>query len=373
MRLASLRSGLGCALTLLAELSVAAGCDSSEPARHADQRGMSRAAAGTKAGSGSDASSRSQTAARAPAAGSGNQAAPFFGDVPARAANSGNRPCGSSEFSVGPCGGRSGGGVASGVSAQMGADAGSEERAGQSDADTSGCRVTSVPASVRDSYQLDTFYRKYANASGIPVVASDKPVDRSLHSACNLVNEMLEKRSDVRDALIASKVTFAIVATSERTTEIPEYRHLPKEYDTRARGLGGHTGLCAEESILCDAQHDPWHGESICVHEYSHTIAIYGLFAVDNSFEDRLADAYHHATQTGLWRDTFAAEDAQEYWAEGVQDWYYTNLEADPPNGVHGPVNTQDELERYDPKLFSLIDELLPRETRWPDCYRQKH
>jgi hypothetical protein len=229
-----------------------------------------------------------------------------------------------------------------------------------------------VPASVRGSYQLDAFYKKYANAGGIPVVASDKPVDRTLHLACNLVNELLSMRDDVRAALIASKVTFAIVATSERTTEIPEYRHLPKEYDTRARGLGGHTGLCAEENILCDQQRDPWHGESICVHEYAHTIAIYGMFAVDNTFEDRLADAYHHATQAGLWRDTFAAQDAQEYWAEGVQDWYYTNLESNPANGVHGPNNTQEELERYDPKLFGLIDEVLPRETHWADCYKQK-
>lgn len=237
--------------------------------------------------------------------------------------------------------------------------------------DTS-CKVSVVPASVRDSYQLDAFYKQYASAGGIPVLASDKPQSRTLHLACNLVNELLSKRSDVRDALIASKVTFAIVATSERTTEIPEYRHLPKEYDTRARGLGGHTGLCAEESILCDAQHDRWRGESICVHEYSHTIAIYGLFAADATFEERLADAYHHATQAGLWRDTFAEKDAQEYWAEGVQDWYYTNLESDPPNGIHGPINTREELERYDPKLYDLIEELVPHETRWSDCYKQK-
>jgi hypothetical protein len=230
-----------------------------------------------------------------------------------------------------------------------------------------------VPDSVRDSYQLDPFYQKYANAAGIPVVASEKPVDRALHLACLLVNEMLSKRRDAHDALIATKATFAIVATSERTTEIPEYRQLSIDYDTRARGLGGHTGLCAEESILCDVQQDAWRGESICVHEYAHTIAIYGLFAVDPSFEGRLANAFDHATQAGLWHDTFAAEDAQEYWAEGVQDWYYSNLEADPPDGVHGPVNTKEELEHYDPMLYALINELLPQETHWPDCYKQTH
>jgi hypothetical protein len=226
------------------------------------------------------------------------------------------------------------------------------------------------PGSVRSSYQLDVFYTRYASAGGIPIVGSDRPAERTLHLACLLVNEMLSARFDVHEALIENKVTFAIVATSEKTTEIPEYRDLPDYYDMRARGLGGHTGLCAEENILCDRHNDPWHGESICVHEYSHTIAIYGLFAVDSTFEDRLASAFSNAADTGLWRDTFALQDAQEYWAEGVQDWYDTNLEADPPDGVHNAVNTRGELSSYDPTLYKLIDELLPHETHWPDCYR---
>ncbi|HKO54149.1 MAG TPA: hypothetical protein VJV79_40855 [Polyangiaceae bacterium] len=28
--------------------------------------------------------------------------------------------------------------------------------------------------------------------------------------------------------------------------------------------------------------------------------------------------------QRGLFRNNYAMENAQEYWAEGVQDWYYT-------------------------------------------------
>lgn len=232
-----------------------------------------------------------------------------------------------------------------------------------------GCDVIELPDSVRSSYQLDPFYKRYASAGGIPIVGSDKPAERTLELACLLVNEMLSERFDVREALIANKVTFAIVATVEKTTEIPEYRDLPDYYNMRARGLGGHTGLCAEENILCDRHNDPWRGESICVHEYSHTMAIYGLFSVDSTFEDRLANAFSTAKDKGLWHDTFAMQDAQEYWAEGVQDWYNTNLEADPPDGVHNAVNTREELQQYDATLYKLIDELLPSQTPWPNCY----
>jgi hypothetical protein len=292
---------------------------------------------------------------------SGTRAPSYIGDVPARAASSGNRPCGSSEFSTGPCGERP----------AAAPDAGAAD-GGKAPEHPTDCRVSAVPDAVRASYQLDAFYKQYASAHGIPVLGSDAPDPRSLQLACQLVQEMISERADVRDALIASKVTFAIVATAERTTEIPEYRDLPREYDVRARGLGGHTGLCAEESILCDRDNDPWRGESICVHEYAHTIAIYGLFAADSSFEDRLADAFQYAREAGLWRDTFAGQDAQEYWAEGAQDWYETNLEADPADGVHGPIDTQRELLQYDPLLYHLLDELLPKETLWPDCYRKR-
>src|SRR6185312_11364497 len=48
---------------------------------------------------------RGSVVAIAAASGDAGQG-PYVGDVPARAASSGNTPCGSSEFSVGPCGGR---------------------------------------------------------------------------------------------------------------------------------------------------------------------------------------------------------------------------------------------------------------------------
>lgn len=378
MRFASSSRWLVCALCAFAPLSV--GCEAMNelPARTGDA-GDRNGPQGS-AQSGSPAQTRSQKAQAGHAAPSGGSSAlPYIGDVPARAASSGDRPCGSSEFSVGPCGGRagsvpvagaSGGGAAAGSTA---ADAGTAmvQAAPVMEPDTSDCRVIALPERVRAAYQLDSFYKKYANAGGVPVLASDKPVDRTLQLACMLVKEMTSERLDVQAALLTSKVTFAILGSDEVTTDIPEYRDLPDYYDTRSRGLGGHTGLCAEENLMCDRQHDPYRGQSTCVHELAHTIAIYGLLGADSSFEDRLADAYRRAREAGLWPNTLAAQDAQEYWAEGVQAWYDSNLEADPADGVHGPINTQRELESYDRVLYNLIDELLPTETRWPDCYRQ--
>jgi len=235
-----------------------------------------------------------------------------------------------------------------------------------------GCKVVPVPEALRAQRKIPAFYKKHADANGIPILSSEKPIDKTLTLACELVNELVGERPDVRDALIRNRAQFIIIASSEKTTDPPEYSHLPDYYNTRARGLGGLVGMCAEESILCDRSKDRWYGESICVHEFAHTVALYGLYAADKTFESRLNAAFQSAKSAGLWRNTYASEQPQEYWAEGVQSWYDTNLESAVPNGVHGPIDTKSELREYDRKLYDLVDELLPDDVKWNDCYRGK-
>ena len=241
--------------------------------------------------------------------------------------------------------------------------------AGGGGIDPSFCVVGPVPAALRQSWDIDPFYQKYANANGIPVLSSNQPPNTTLVLACQLVIEMVSERDDARLALIDNQVHFAIVGVNELTNDIPEYSDLPDSINTRARGLGGIVGLCSEESILCGPT-DRWRGESICVHEFAHTISTYGLYDADPTFENRLQAAYQSARSAGLWANTYAIDNLQDYWAEGVQNWYYTNLESATPNGVHGPIDKREEMESYDPVLYDLIDELLPLDVSWDDCYR---
>ncbi len=232
------------------------------------------------------------------------------------------------------------------------------------------CQVTSVPADVRTNFKLTNFYQKYASANGIPIVTSNQPDDEAIIRACELVIEMTSERDDVRQALIKNRVHFSLIGVNEQITDIPEYSYLPAYYNIRARGLGGSPAVCAEENILCE-RGDLWAGENICVHEYSHTISVYGLYDADPTFESRLKSLYRAAQTSGTYRNTYAMDNEQEYWAEGVQDWYDTNLESIPANGVHNFMNTRAELLQYDPNLYNLINELLPEDTQWYDCYNQ--
>ncbi len=125
-------------------------------------------------------------------------------------------------------------------------------------------RVTSPPAEL----EVDPFYKKYLDASGYPIVSSDKVNDYALKEAAYLVDMMLAERPDLRKAMVASGSRLIVIAHSEFTTDIPEYSHLtPKDYwDARARGLGGSREepvcSCAEENVLA-YNGDPYSTENL--------------------------------------------------------------------------------------------------------------
>jgi alpha-glucosidase len=222
-----------------------------------------------------------------------------------------------------------------------------------------------------EALKLDAFYAKYVDAGGIPIISSAKVPDEALFMAADLVLRMLDRRPDVLKALAENKVRVAVMAKTELTTDIPEHSRLrPKEYwDKRARGLGGTphipTTSCGEENLL-GYEDDRYCGESILVHEFAHTIHDVGLAALDRQFDARLKRIYDQAMSRGLWKQTYAATNHKEYWAEGVQSYFDCNLHADPPNGNHNHVRTREQLREYDPDLFDLIDEVFVRNPwRW--------
>ncbi|MEZ6127850.1 MAG: hypothetical protein R3C59_04150 [Planctomycetaceae bacterium] len=218
-------------------------------------------------------------------------------------------------------------------------------------------QVTVPPAELK----LDPFYSKYVSANGYPIIASDKVSDYALLEARYLVNLMLAKRPDVRDAMINSGSRLIVMSHDEFTTQIPEHSHLrPKDFwDARARGLGGSRTdpvcSCGEENLLCYPG-DPYAAENILIHEFAHNIHLRGMVNVDASFDDRLKQAYDDAMQAGLWKTKYASTNKDEYWAEGVQSWFNNNR---PPDHDHNHVDTRDELREYDPSLAALCEEVF--------------
>ena len=235
--------------------------------------------------------------------------------------------------------------------------------------DPNACTVQAIPEDLRTSYKMGAIYKRYASAGGVPVIASEKPADETVRRACLLIQDYATVNEKIQMELIKRKVRFIIMAKSEKTADFPEYARSGVP-DSRARGLGGVTdGICAEESIMCDTATDRWRGESICVHEYGHTMHLGVWSKIDPTFDTRLNAAFRAAQAAGTYTDTYAASSAIEYLAEGVQDWYNTNIGLTRPNGVHNHINTREELRMEDPMLYALLSEVLKDKPSYKDCY----
>lgn len=219
---------------------------------------------------------------------------------------------------------------------------------------------------------VPAFYTQSVRAHSYPVVASAKVSPFALKEAAFLIDMMLAKRPDVREAMIKSGSRLCILAWNEFTTDQPEFawlgdsekRDVPdvsgKDYiDARARGLGGSATdpycSCAEENLL-GYPGDPYSTECILIHEFAHNIHLRGMNNVDSAFDARLKKTYDAAMQAGLWKGKYASVNHHEYFAEGVQSWFDNNRENDIE---HNHVNTRAELLAYDPGLAAMCREVF--------------
>jgi hypothetical protein len=242
---------------------------------------------------------------------------------------------------------------------------------------------------VPESLGVSPFYRKYTDAFGIPVVSSDKVPDAALLVARDIVNTMLAARPDLRKALIARKWRTGVIAEVEMTMDVPEYSRMkrpgapPDEpvgqadrdyHANRSRGLGGNPTTGAEENLLGYPGTRYW-GEHIFVHEFAHAIMGGGIRDVDPAMFAEIRAAYDAAMAAGKYvhpdgRKHYATTNAGEYWAEGVQWWFFSNYGECFAGNVR--VETPEEFAAYDPTLNELIGRVFTTHRIPMDVFHAK-
>lgn len=226
--------------------------------------------------------------------------------------------------------------------------------------------ISTPPAELK----LDPFYKKYMNANGIHVVSSWRVPDSCFYAAyvsIKALTDVLPK--EVLESMTSRNTRIGIMARYEGTTDIPEHAFLVNDttlnWDVRARGLGGSIEMpfstCAEENILA-YQIDKYHAEDILIHEFAHTIHNVGISPVYPDFNNELKASLDAAVAKGRWKNVYASTNIEEYWAEGVQNWFNVNAEVDKNggDGKHNKINTRDELKRYDPGLYAILARFFP-------------
>lgn len=235
------------------------------------------------------------------------------------------------------------------------------------------CEDALCDRAALDDLGMHTFYQKYLDAGGVPVISSEHVEDEALMIGREIVLNMLSVRVDVLQEMVENGAYVGIMSRDEVTTDIPEHAHLANDpntdWDQRARGLGGTLSnpitTAGEENLLCLAV-DRYDGENILVHEFAHGIHGIGIAALESGFNAELRAAYEEALAAGLWEDTYAATNPGEYFAEGVQSWFDTNQ--DPQAGIHNEVDTRAELREYDPALGGIVERYFGDGEWRPTC-----
>jgi alpha-glucosidase len=216
-------------------------------------------------------------------------------------------------------------------------------------------KVTEIPEAVVKKFKLDTeFYKKHLDYKGFSILSSAKVSDAGLLEARYLIDKLLGEREDILKGMIKCGCRFMVMAPTEMTTDVPEQRYMKNDpktnWDKRARGLGGKLSSCGEENLL-NLKGDRYNQENILIHEFNHAIHEQGLREVDPTFDARLKEIYKKAMDKALWKDTYVATNPAEYWAEGAQAYFDCMR---PQFGA----NTREKLQKYDPDLFTLLDDV---------------
>ena len=242
---------------------------------------------------------------------------------------------------------------------------------------------------IPDWLKVDTtFYKKYVDAQGIPVLASGKPPDASLLVMRDIINAMLAARPDLRESMIRRNWRTGVFAETEMTMDWPEYAHfrccgrsreLPVEqqdrdfHANRSRGMGGNPTTGAEENLL-GYPGTRYFGEHIFVHEFAHAIHA-AVRDVDPAMGREISASYDAAMAAGKYvtmrgSKHYATTNAGEYWAEGVQWWFFSNYGECFTGNIK--VETPDEFKAYDPTLYELIGRVFKTHRIQADVFHGK-
>ncbi|MFN0092593.1 MAG: hypothetical protein ACKVWR_20360, partial [Acidimicrobiales bacterium] len=237
------------------------------------------------------------------------------------------------------------------------------------------CEV--VPA--EPAYGFDPFYEKVCVVDGVPIVAAGVVEDAALRAAADIAHNMLLPRPDLRAQMIANGLRIGVLGRRQQATEMPEYRDLTTRYPGRdwnaARAYGARPGrplmIAPEENLTCGPA-DTYPGQSVLTHELGHSVLDLAVAFVDPTFKGRLADAFRQAQGMTVYRRSYAMTDLDEYWAEGVQDYFDASTRGvgddGGGNGYDSPIATRAELAAADPVLHGLIAEVFT-DRRWtPSC-----
>lgn len=222
-----------------------------------------------------------------------------------------------------------------------------------------------------------SFYSRHLEAaSGITIKATPDVEPRSLTAAAGEVDHQLSKPGTGIAAQMASRgCSLAVFGSRENAYLIPEHRkdYDPEMYDVE--GYGGTVDQCvssiSERNVnRIKNSSDPlknslYPDENILAHEFGHAVRLVGIDTQkDSALSKDFYAVYKHAHDSGLWPNTYAISNSDEFFAVMTAVWFNTMSEApDWSDGVRSPLNTRAEMKKYDPQTYAFFSRIYPEQN----------
>ena len=227
-----------------------------------------------------------------------------------------------------------------------------------------------------DTYTVDyeNYYTQfYTSETGIVVKASDNVQYDSLIEAAEQIDLMLGKTETGIAAQMADYgASMALYGPDENAYFIPEHRNAwdPNMYEVEGYGgseYNGGVSSIAEKNVIRVLEGENQTGyrnENILVHEFGHSVKLLGMDLLeDQSLHDEFISLYNSRKALGMWPNTYAISNEDEFFATMCTIWFSVMEESpDWTDGTRGPINTREDLLKYDPETYAFFEKIFPAE-----------
>jgi len=217
--------------------------------------------------------------------------------------------------------------------------------------------------------RLDYYTQQLESDSGIIMKAGPRVGPEVLEMAAAQVDVQLGKTdTGIPAQMAAFGCSLAVYGVYENAYLVPEHRggYDPAMYDVEGYGGSTHNGcvssISARNVLRTVDSANPFDNtgypnENILAHEFGHAVRLVGIETLeDSSLSDELWTVYENAYNTGLWPNTYAISNIDEYFATLTAIWFDNMKEMpDWSDGVRSPINTREELKAYDPRAYEFF------------------
>ncbi len=246
---------------------------------------------------------------------------------------------------------------------------------------------TVLPVPFEDYYKY-----KLISKSGVPVKGSARLIwgEKTVARAAELVDIQLSASPEIAAQMVESGASLCIFGKGENAYHIPEHRSGYNIDSLYVEGFGGITCSITEANVWHwhnenESRPDPeytthYRNENILIHEFGHGVKIAGIDRMeDRSLYTEFQMLYRHAKYAGLWPNTYAISNSDEYFATLSAIWFNVMNEChadDGWDGTRGPINTRRELYNYDIDAYKFFSKIYPHRdldggwTPVPDLYK---